>query len=85
MLLLDLKDKLYKDTGEMTEKIESDRALPHHSSTKELWIKLRTKYSEFIQTDEGKEWIESWKGRMEPGDEVDLGNYLYDFYPELLM
>ena len=35
---------------------------------------IKDEYMKFIKTDEGKEWLEFY----------DLGDYLYDFYPEML-
>ena len=50
----------------------------------EIEIELEEQYKEFITTDEGKKWIESWDGRIEDIKDVGLGEYLYDFYPEML-
>lgn len=50
----------------------------------EIEIELEKEYKEFIKTKEGKEWIESWNRRMPYGEDVGFGEYLYDFYPEML-
>ena len=43
---------------------------------------LKPKYEQFIQTKEGKEWKRFSKvGTQNDGD---FGDYLYDFYPEML-
>lgn len=52
---------------------------------KEIEVELEGEYKEFIKTDEGKTWIESWNGRIENVEDVGFGEYLYDFYPEMLM
>ena len=46
--------------------------------------KIKKDYEKFIKTEDGKEWIESWKERSETDSFPDLGAYLYDFYPKLL-
>lgn len=50
----------------------------------EIEIELEEEYKEFIKTDKGKKWIESWNGRIEDIKKVGFGEYLYDFYPEVL-
>lgn len=45
---------------------------------------LEEEYSRFIQTDEGKEWLEEWEQIMGAGYKADLGDYVYDFHPERL-
>lgn len=45
-------------------------------------IRLELEYKEFIHTAEGKKWLEHVKKDMKL--DGDLGDYLYDFYPELL-
>ena len=44
----------------------------------------RKEYEEFLKTDEGKKWVESWNGRIPDNECVGFGEYLYDFYPEML-
>lgn len=39
---------------------------------------IKDEYMKFIKTDEGKEWLEFY----DLGG--DFGDYLYDFYPEML-
>lgn len=45
---------------------------------------LRPEYKQFIQTEKGKEWKHFWQSQI--GSEMggDFGDYLYDFYPEML-
>ena len=51
----------------------------------EIEIELEEEYERFIKTDKGKEWIKSWNERMPDSDIVGFGEYLYDFYQEMLM
>lgn len=39
---------------------------------------LKEEYEKFIQTKEGKEWINRWQKI------IRLWRYLYDFYPEMI-
>lgn len=49
----------------------------------EIEAQLKEEYDEFIKTDEGKIWKEAWK--MKYGTDMgDFGDFLYDFYPEIL-
>ena len=45
---------------------------------------LKTEYNDFIKTKRGQDWQMFWK--RETGSEIcgDFGDYLYDFYPEML-
>lgn len=45
---------------------------------------LRPKYEQFIQTERGKEWQNSWRKRTGSQYDGDFCDYLYDFYPEML-
>lgn len=45
---------------------------------------LEEEYNRFVQTDKGKEWLEEWEQNMWAGYKADLGDYVYDFYPEML-
>lgn len=46
---------------------------------------IKDEYMKFIKTDKGKEWLEFYKNNMESDDlGGDFGDYLYDFYPEML-
>lgn len=45
---------------------------------------LRPKYEQFIQTERGKEWQNSWRERTGSQYDGDFCDYLYDFYPEML-
>ena len=42
---------------------------------------LEMEYNEFLKTKSGQEWKEHCKYK----NRGDFGNYLYDFYPEMLM
>lgn len=45
---------------------------------------LRPEYEQFIQTEEGKKWKEFWQKEMGSDSCGNFGDYLYDFYPEML-
>ena len=45
---------------------------------------LRPKYKQFIQTERGKEWKHFWQSQTGSERSGDFGDYLYDFYPEML-
>ena len=45
---------------------------------------LKPKYEQFIQTKEGKEWKRFWQTKVGTQNDGDFGDYLYDFYPEML-
>lgn len=45
---------------------------------------LRPKYEQFIQTEKGKEWKHFWQSQTDSERSGDFGDYLYDFYPEML-
>ena len=45
-------------------------------------MELKEEYEKFVKTEKGQEWIKYQKEKMHaPGD---LGDYIYDFYPEML-
>lgn len=51
---------------------------------------LINKYNEFIKTEAGQKWKKDWqenscKDNTTNPNPGDFGDYLYDFYPELLM
>lgn len=45
---------------------------------------LELEYEEFIQTEVGNKWIENCKSRNN-GQTGSCGDYIYDFYAEVLM
>ena len=45
---------------------------------------LRFKYEHFIQTERGKKWKHFWQSQTDSERSGDFGDYLYDFYPEML-
>ena len=45
---------------------------------------LELEYEEFVKTDSGKRWLDDCKSRNN-GQTSDSGDYIYDFYPEVLM
>lgn len=45
---------------------------------------LELEYKEFVKTDSGKIWLDDCKSRNN-GQTGDCGDYIYDFYPEVLM
>ena len=53
--------------------------------TKEERLKeLELEYEEFVKTDSGKKWVDNCKSRNN-GQVGDCGDYIYDFYTEVLM
>lgn len=50
---------------------------------------LKIEYENFLNTKEGQEWKEGWAKRCSDSENTkdtgDFGDYLYDFYPEMLM
>ena len=50
---------------------------------------LKIEYENFLNTKEGQEWKEWWAKRYFNSENIkevgDFGDYLYDFYPEMLM
>lgn len=50
---------------------------------------LKVEYENFLNTKEGQEWKEGWAKRCSDSENIkdtgDFGDYLYDFYPEMLM
>lgn len=46
--------------------------------------KLKQKYEAFLKTPKGQEWKQEWIARTGSEEDGDFGDYIYDFYPELL-
>lgn len=46
--------------------------------------KLKQEYEAFLKTPKGQEWKQEWIARTGSGEDGDFGDYIYDFYPELL-
>ena len=55
------------------------------SSYEEKMEELEIEYNEFLETKRGQEWKEHWKNEIDSDSCGDFGDYLYDFYPEMLM
>ena len=55
------------------------------SSYEERMKELEIEYNEFLETKRGQEWKEHWKNEIGSDSCGDFGDYLYDFYPEMLM
>ena len=55
------------------------------SSYEERMEELKIEYNEFLETKRGQEWKEHWKDEIGSDSCGDFGDYLYDFYPEMLM
>ena len=55
------------------------------SSYKERMEELEIEYNEFLETKRGREWKEHWQNEMCSDDAGDFGDYLYEFYPEMLI
>lgn len=51
-------------------------------SREERIKELEIEYEKFIETESGKKWLEDCNNNGQSGD---TGNYIYDFYPEVLM
>lgn len=45
---------------------------------------LRPEYEHFIQTERGKDWKHFWQSQIGSDIGGDFGDYLYNFYPEML-
>ena len=45
---------------------------------------LKEEYEKFILTKEGKEWINHWQKIIGSDTGGDFGDYLYDFYHEMI-
>ena len=59
------------------------------SSYKERMEELEIEYNEFLETKRGQEWKVDWIKRYSNSEDIkdagDFGDYLYDFYPEMLV
>lgn len=55
------------------------------ASREQRETELRYEYEEFLKTSKGQEWKEQWNSRMDTDNTVDFGDFLYDFYPEMLI
>ena len=59
------------------------------NSYEERMKELEIEYNEFLETKYGKEWKVDWIKRYSNSEDIkdagDFGDYLYDFYPEMLM
>ena len=47
-----------------------------------LEVLFAKEYNEFIQTEEGQKWKDDWINKN--NGHGDLGDFIYDFYPEYL-
>lgn len=57
-------------------------------SYKKIEEELKVEYENFLKTKEGQEWKEKWNKSYDfygMNDAGDFGDFLYDFYPEMLM
>lgn len=45
---------------------------------------LEEKYFNLLKTEQGRKWKDSWINRLSSDNAGDFGDYLYDFYPEML-
>lgn len=59
-------------------------------SYKKKEAELKVEYENFfLKTEKGQAWKENWIKRYSDPDDIkgagDFGDYLYDFYPEMLM
>lgn len=45
---------------------------------------LKPEYEEFVKTERGKSWKHFWQRQTGSERSGNFGDYLYDFYPELL-
>ena len=50
---------------------------------------LKVEYENFLKTKKGQEWKEWWAKKYSDSENIKdrggFGDYLYDFYPEMLM
>lgn len=49
----------------------------------ELKEELKVEYENFLKTKEGQEWKDDWNKRYKI--DANFGEYLYDFYTEMLI
>lgn len=53
--------------------------------SEEREIKIKQEYDEFIKTESGQKWRKGWQTRMGSDIGGDFRDFLYDFYPEILI
>lgn len=46
--------------------------------------KLKQEYEAFLKTPKGQKWKQKWITQTGSEEDGDFGDYVYDFYPELL-
>lgn len=54
-------------------------------SRKEKLKELEQEFHSFMETRRGQEWKAEWQVTRSFEDGGDFGDYLYDFYPEMLL
>lgn len=54
-------------------------------SKQERLSELEKEYDVFIQTEDGREWQDYWRTEIGSDDCGDFGDYLYDFYTEMVV
>lgn len=80
-----LTENRYDRDGRITS-YSSDRKLSAADliTIQYLEKELKEEYEKFILTKEGKEWINHWQKIIGSDTGGDFGDYLYDFYPEMI-
>lgn len=75
----------WHDVNISHDKIEGLIKLAKTSNYEKRMKELELEYNEFLKTKSGQEWKEHCKHKTGSDLCGDFGNYLYDFYPEMLM
>ena len=80
-----LTENRYDRDGRITS-YSSDRKLSAADLITRQYLEkeLKEEYEKFILTKEGKEWINHWQKIIGSDTGGDFGDYLYDFYPEMI-
>lgn len=55
------------------------------NSREQRELELKCEYEKFLQHSDGKKWRKEWQERMRSDRPGDFGDFLYDFYTEMLM
>ena len=75
----------WNDVNIPNDEIEVLIKLAKTSNYEKRMKELELEYNEFLKTKSGQEWKEHCKYKTGSDLCGDFGNYLYDFYPEMLM
>lgn len=79
------EDYDWQDANIPNDEIEGLIKLAKTGNYKKIMKELELEYNEFLKTKYGQEWKEHCKNKTGSDLCCVFGNYLYDFYPEILM